>query len=103
MKYGHLFNAGSERPNYGLASPNVGGINSLNESGQINNSHGVSAPSSTDFGTSVNNVNNGSKELSNDYLMKQKLRNSGTYTKLKNKTIYSASSLAHASLNSGIL
>lgn len=39
----------------------------------------------------------------NDYLIDQKLRNTGMYAKLKNKTIYSAGSLPHASLNSGIL
>lgn len=39
----------------------------------------------------------------NDYLINQKLRNMGLYTKLKNKTIYSAGSLAHADLVKGIL
>lgn len=43
--------------------------------------------------------------LSNNYLMNQKLRNSGLYSKLKNKTIYSKSEFVrnHSMLNSGIL
>lgn len=99
MKYGHLFTTGRERPNYELARPDI----QLDKSGQINTSMGISYPSSTDFGVSINNVDTRGKELSNDYLVNQKLRNSGMYSKLKNKTIYSADSLAHAGLNSGIL
>lgn len=50
---------------------------------------------------SLGNLNYGT--MSNESLVDQKLRNSGLYTKLKNKTMYSMSSLAHANLNSGIL
>lgn len=46
-----------------------------------------------------------STKLTNEYLMDQKLRNSGLYSKLKNKTMYSQSEFVtnHSILNSGIL
>lgn len=60
-------------------------------------------PNMNTLGVSVNNTVSTSGTSTNDYLINQKLRNSGIYTKLKNKTIYSASSLPHASLNSNLL
>lgn len=91
MKYGHLYQAPNEA------------FNSLGNSRQINRSAGASEPSSTGFGVSINKISGTDRELTNDYSVKQKLRNTGMYAKLKNKTIYSADALAHAGLNSGIL
>lgn len=56
----------------------------------------------SDIGTSLTTNYN---SLSSDYLLNQKLRNSGLYSKLKNKTIYSKSEFVrnHSMLNSGIL
>lgn len=72
--------------------------------GRIASQNKVSAPSTKGVGVSLNNsIYSVPGANTNDYLIDQKLRNNGLYSKLKNKTIYSAGSLAHASLNSGIL
>ena len=60
--------------------------------------------SSREVGNAINTIKqNVESQLSNDYLVNTKLTNDVTYSSFKNKTIYAASMLPHASLNSGIL
>lgn len=72
------------------------------KAGSINDATDQFAPA---FNRSKLIQSNGRGNFTNDYLMDQKLRNSGLYSKLKNKTIYSQSEFVatHSMLNSGIL
>lgn len=103
--YNYLYTMPNMASKSRLTQPSVDEYNKQyglgNQIKRFSNAPGVS---STGFGVSINNIsNNTSVGLTNEYLLDQKLRNSGMYTRLKNKTIYSQSALAHASLNKGIL
>lgn len=90
------------KSNAKLIEGNAGGHSG--QASQISSPISGIYPSTSDFGTSINNINVGvTSELSNEYLLNQKLRNTGLYSKLKNKTMYSKSAYEHASLNMGIL
>lgn len=89
--------------NGALKKPNVVDQAKMLNAGRIASAN-AQMPSARRMGTSTNNaVYSSPGATTNDYLIDQKLRNTGMYSKLKNKTIYSAWSLPHASLNSGIL
>lgn len=90
--------------NGALKSPDVVEQAKMLNAGRINRATSIIGnANSRDIGVYTNSMNSISGVSTNDYLINQKLRNSGLYSKLKNKTIYSTASLGHASLNSGIL
>lgn len=65
----------------------------------------IKSPESSTLSNIGTSLTTNYDNLSNNYLLNQKLRNSGLYSKLKNKTIYSKSEFvrSHSMLNSGIL
>jgi hypothetical protein len=97
IMYGHLFN-----PNLApgaIANTQV----KQDRIGTIGRQQNMATPSSNDIGAFLNEASSNLPSGTNEYMLKQKLRNSGLYSKLKNKAIFSVESLPHAALNSGIL